>query len=96
VDAFDGEKLHGHIEQIAPATGSEFSVLRPDNASGNFTKVVQRLPIRIAIDPDQPLAPRLRPGMSVIVKVDTAESATQIDDSRNADIMPPASNGTRR
>lgn len=72
VDAFDGEKLHGHIEQIAPATGSEFSVLRPDNASGNFTKVVQRLPIRIAIDPDQPLAPRLRPGMSVIVKVDTA------------------------
>ncbi|NYF35773.1 hypothetical protein [Stenotrophomonas sp. JAI102] len=42
------------------------------NASGNFTKVVQRLPIRISIDPDQPLAPRLRPGMSVIVKVDTA------------------------
>ena len=72
VDAFDGERLHGHIEQIAPATGSEFSVLRPDNASGNFTKVVQRLPIRIAIDPDQPLAARLRPGMSVIVKVDTA------------------------
>lgn len=72
VDAFDGEKLHGHIEQIAPATGSEFSVLRPDNASGNFTKVVQRLPIRISIDPDQPLAKRLRPGMSVVVKVDTA------------------------
>lgn len=72
VDAFDGEKLRGHIEQIAPATGSEFSVLRPDNASGNFTKVVQRLPIRIAIDPDQPLAARLRPGMSVVVKVDTA------------------------
>ena len=72
VDAFDGEKLRGHIEQIAPATGSEFSVLRPDNASGNFTKVVQRLPIRISIDPDQPLAKRLRPGMSVVVKVDTA------------------------
>lgn len=79
VDAFDGEKLRGHIEQIAPATGSEFSVLRPDNASGNFTKVVQRLPIRISIDPDQPLAKRLRPGMSVVVKVDTAdtEAATQ-------------------
>ncbi|MCC7635028.1 HlyD family secretion protein [Stenotrophomonas rhizophila] len=72
VDAFDGGKLRGHIEQIAPATGSEFSVLRPDNASGNFTKVVQRLPIRISIDPDQPLARRLRPGMSVVVKVDTA------------------------
>jgi multidrug resistance efflux pump len=72
VDAFDGERLNGHIEQIAPATGSEFSVLRPDNASGNFTKVVQRLPVRIAIDPDQQLAPRLRPGMSVVVRVDTA------------------------
>jgi len=71
VDAFDGQVLTGHIEQIAPATGSEFSVLRPDNASGNFTKVVQRLPIRIAIDPDQALAARLRPGMSVVVKVDT-------------------------
>ncbi len=72
VDAFQGQRLRGHIEQIAPATGSEFSVLKPDNASGNFTKVVQRLPIRIAIDPDQPLAARLRPGMSVVVKVDTA------------------------
>ncbi|WP_315389228.1 HlyD family secretion protein [uncultured Stenotrophomonas sp.] len=74
VDAFDGERMTGHVEQIAPATGSEFSVLRPDNASGNFTKVVQRLPIRIAIDPDQELAGRLRPGMSVVVRVNTAES----------------------
>jgi multidrug resistance efflux pump len=72
VDAFQGQTLTGHIEQIAPATGSEFSVLKPDNASGNFTKVVQRLPIRIAIDPGQPLAKRLRPGMSVVVEVDTA------------------------
>ena len=72
VDAFQGEVLRGHIEEIAPATGSEFSVLRPDNASGNFTKVVQRLPVRIAIDDDQPLAVRLRPGMSVIAKVDTS------------------------
>jgi multidrug resistance efflux pump len=74
VDAFDGERLTGHVEQIAPATGSEFSVLRPDNASGNFTKVVQRLPIRIAIDPDQELVARLRPGMSVVVRVNTAET----------------------
>ena len=72
VDAFQGQHLRGHVEQIAPATGSEFAVLRPDNASGNFTKVVQRLPVRIAIDPDQPLAARLRPGMSVVVDVDTA------------------------
>jgi multidrug resistance efflux pump len=71
VDAFEGASLTGHVEQIAPATGSEFSVLRPDNASGNFTKVVQRLPVRIAIDPDQELARRLRPGMSVTAEVDT-------------------------
>ena len=76
VDAFQGEVLRGHIEAIAPATGSEFSVLRPDNASGNFTKVVQRLPVRIAIDDDQPLAARLRPGMSVIAKVDTSVAPT--------------------
>lgn len=71
VDAFECAALTGHVEQIAPATGSEFSVLRPDNASGNFTKVVQRLPIRIAIDPGQELARRLRPGMSVTAEVDT-------------------------
>lgn len=72
VDAFDGERLTGRVERIAPATGSEFSVLAPDNASGNFTKVVQRLPVRIAIDPGQALASRLRPGMSVVVRVDTS------------------------
>jgi multidrug resistance efflux pump len=72
IDAFDGAALTGRVEEIAPATGSEFSVLRPDNASGNFTKVVQRLPVRIAIDPGQELAQRLRPGMSVMAEVDTA------------------------
>ena len=77
VDAFDGAALNGHVEQIAPATGSEFSVLRPDNASGNFTKVVQRLPVRIAIDPNQELAKRLRPGMSVTMEVDTGAAARE-------------------
>ncbi|MEO7941427.1 MAG: HlyD family secretion protein [Burkholderiaceae bacterium] len=72
VDALDGARLSGYIDEIAPATGSEFSVLRADNATGNFTKVVQRLQIRIAIDPGQELATRLRPGMSVIAQVDTA------------------------
>ncbi|EWC42909.1 HlyD family efflux transporter periplasmic adaptor subunit [Pseudomonas stutzeri] len=71
VDALDGARLTGRVERLAPATGSEFSVLRPDNATGNFTKVVQRLPVRIAIDPDQPLAERLRPGLSVVTHVDT-------------------------
>lgn len=72
VDALGDERLTGHVEGFAPATGSEFSVLRPDNASGNFTKVVQRIPIRIMIDPGQPLAKRLRPGMSVVTRVETA------------------------
>lgn len=72
VDALEGEKLRGHVIGFAPATGSEFSVLRPDNASGNFTKVVQRIPVRIAIDPGQSLARKLRPGMSVITRVDTS------------------------
>ncbi len=72
VDALDGATLTGRVERLAPATGSEFSVLAPDNATGNFTKVVQRLPVRIAIDADQPLAERLRPGLSVVTHVDTA------------------------
>jgi multidrug resistance efflux pump len=81
VDAFEGEVLTGHVEQIAPATGSEFSVLRPDNASGNFTKVVQRLPVRIAIDPNQELARRLRPGMSVTAEVDTGAAPREADNN---------------
>jgi multidrug resistance efflux pump len=76
VDALGDERLHGHVQGFAPATGSEFSVLRPDNASGNFTKVVQRLPVRITIDPGQTLARRLRPGMSVVTRVDTASPGT--------------------
>jgi len=76
VDALDDARLTGRIEELAPATGSEFSVLRPDNASGNFTKIVQRNPIRIRIDPEQPLARRLRPGMSVVARVDTSGTAS--------------------
>lgn len=75
VDALDGARLRGHVQRLAPATGSEFSVLRPDNATGNFTKVVQRVPVRISIDPDQPLAKRLRPGLSVVTHADTGASA---------------------
>jgi multidrug resistance efflux pump len=76
VDALDGARLRGRIQRLAPATGSEFSVLRPDNATGNFTKVVQRIPVRISIDPDQPLSQRLRPGLSVVTYVDTGGDAT--------------------
>ena len=72
VDAL-GATLQAVVERFAPATGSEFSVLRPDNATGNFTKVVQRLPVRLRLLPDQPLAQRLAPGLSVEVSVDTSQ-----------------------
>ena len=71
VDALGGARLAGHVERVAPAAGSEFSVLRPDNATGNFIKVPQRIGVRIHIDDGQPLAARLRPGMSVDVAIDT-------------------------
>jgi multidrug resistance efflux pump len=73
VDGLGGERLRGHVENMAPAAGSEFAVLRPDNATGNFVKVAQRIAVRIRIDPDQPLAGRLRPGMSVVARIKTRE-----------------------
>ncbi|MBE9605183.1 HlyD family secretion protein [Acetobacteraceae bacterium H6797] len=69
VDALNHARLTGRIEEFSPATGSEFSVIKADNATGNFTKVAQRLPVRIAIDPDQPLAHDIVPGLSVVVSV---------------------------
>ena len=71
VDALNHQKFTGHVEQISPAAGSEFSVLKADNATGNFTKVVQRIAVRIAIDPNQTGIENLRQGMSVISSVDT-------------------------
>jgi multidrug resistance efflux pump len=70
VDALAGARLTGRVERVSPAAGSEFAVLKPDNATGNFVKVPQRIGVRIAIDPDQPLSERLRPGMSVEAHVD--------------------------
>ncbi|MBC6983374.1 HlyD family secretion protein [Caulobacter sp. 17J80-11] len=71
VDALGGATLTGKVEKISPAAGSEFAVIRPDNATGNFIKVAQRIPVRIAIDPGQPGIERLSPGMSVVAHVDT-------------------------
>jgi multidrug resistance efflux pump len=77
VDALGGARLHGKVERISPATGSEFSVLPPDNATGNFVKITQRIPVRISVDPNQQLAARLAPGMSVVVSIDTAAKGRQ-------------------
>jgi membrane fusion protein, multidrug efflux system len=73
VDTFPDERLRGHVERIAPASGSQFALLPPDNATGNFTKVVQRIPVRIQLDKDQRILSRLRPGMSVMTRIHTDE-----------------------
>jgi membrane fusion protein (multidrug efflux system) len=71
VDSFPGKVLHGHVDSWSPASGAEFSLLPPDNATGNFTKVVQRIPVKIVLDSDPELASLLRPGMSVVATIDT-------------------------
>jgi choline dehydrogenase-like flavoprotein len=71
VDAFPGRAFHGRVVSIAPASGSVFSLLPPENATGNFTKIVQRVPVRIELDEDARQAAVLRPGMSVTATVDT-------------------------
>lgn len=71
VDAFPGVSVTGTVTGFSPASGAKFSLLPPENATGNFTKVVQRLPVRIVLAADNPLAGRLRPGLSVVARVDT-------------------------
>ena len=72
IDAFPGVVLHGKVIEIAPASGSQSALLPPDNATGNFTKVVQRIPVKIALDPGHPLQGRLRPGLSTEVTIDAS------------------------
>ena len=74
IDAFPGVRLKGKLAQVAPASGSQFALLPPDNATGNYTKIVQRVPVKIVFDAGQPETKRLRPGLSVIVKVRTSEA----------------------
>jgi membrane fusion protein, multidrug efflux system len=76
VDAYPDQVIEGHVESFAPASGAEFSLLPPDNATGNFTKIVQRVPVRIAVPVDGPLAALLRPGLSVVVSVNTHADGT--------------------
>jgi membrane fusion protein (multidrug efflux system) len=75
VDTYSKATVKGHVDSIAPASGEEFALLPPDNATGNFTKIVQRIPVKIAIDPNDPLRGELRPGMSVTATVDTKAPA---------------------
>jgi membrane fusion protein (multidrug efflux system) len=76
IDTFPGVVLHGKVAEISPASGSQFALLPPDNATGNFTKVVQRIPVKIVLDPDHPLKDRLRPGFSAVVTVHASGKRT--------------------
>ena len=81
VDAFPGIVLHGRVDSWSPASGAQFSLLPPDNATGNFTKVVQRIPVKILLDPDPDVRDHLRPGMSVIATIDTSEAQGKIQEN---------------
>jgi membrane fusion protein (multidrug efflux system) len=71
VDAYGDKTLKGHVDSIAPATGARFSLLPPENATGNYVKVVQRVPVKIVLDAGQDPEHLLRPGMSVVPRVYT-------------------------
>jgi membrane fusion protein, multidrug efflux system len=92
IDMFPGKAVHGHVDSLAPASGQEFALLPPDNATGNFTKVVQRIPVKIALDS---FAVDLRPGMSVIPSIQTkglaAAPAPQPSRSRESAVAQLAS-----
>jgi membrane fusion protein (multidrug efflux system) len=75
VDTFPRADLRGCVDSLAPASGLEFSLLPPDNATGNFTKIVQRIPVKIVLDSRQTLIGSLRPGMSVEASIDTKPAA---------------------
>jgi len=84
VDMFPGRLVHGHVDSLAPASGQEFALLPPDNATGNFTKVVQRIPVKIALDGGAAI--ELRPGMSVIPTIETMPRQSVAKASQNAKI----------
>jgi membrane fusion protein (multidrug efflux system) len=77
VDAFPALELTGMVDSWSPGTGSTFALLPPDNATGNFTKVVQRVPVKIVLDPNPSLGTLVRPGMSVEATIDTGAVAAQ-------------------
>ncbi len=83
VDTFPGVVVRGRVDSMAPASGAQFSLLPPDNATGNYTKVVQRIPVKIALESGHVLEGRLRPGMSVVAEVDTRTETQRIRSARS-------------
>jgi membrane fusion protein, multidrug efflux system len=88
VDAYGHRKFAGFVDSISPAAGSVFTLLPPDNATGNFTKIVQRLPVRVRVPKDVAKQNLLRAGMSVYVTVDTNEGAADADSEADLDAAP--------
>jgi membrane fusion protein, multidrug efflux system len=80
VDALPDREIAGRVDSISPGTGAEFSILPPENATGNFTKIVQRIPVRIAIDAPPEVRRLLVPGMSVVATVDTRSAAGELEE----------------
>ncbi|HEY8997259.1 MAG TPA: HlyD family secretion protein [Edaphobacter sp.] len=77
IDSLPGQLFHGHVVQVAPASGSQFALIPPDNATGNYTKVVQRVPVKIALDPEEVKNARILPGLSAVVTVHTTPRVTR-------------------
>jgi membrane fusion protein, multidrug efflux system len=94
VDMFPGLLVHGHVDSIAPASGQEFALLPPDNATGNFTKVVQRIPVKIALNRDNSSPIELRPGMSVIPTIETKSQVRPHARNHGTVAVPKVSNAS--
>lgn len=86
IDAYPGLVVEGRIDSLSPASGAQFSLLPPENATGNFTKIVQRVPVRVALPKSGPMAGRLRPGLSVEARVDTRHEGRDLIGLAPADI----------
>jgi len=92
IDSFPGRRLRGHVDSLSPASGLEFALLPPDNATGNFTKIVQRVPVKIVLD-DQTLRGLLRPGMSAEPTIDTKATVVAEGEGRSRLAADPAPGG---
>ena len=93
IDSFRGQTLRGHVDSLSPASGLEFALLPPDNATGNFTKIVQRVPVKIVLD-DPTLTGLLRPGMSAEPTVNTkATVLAERETARRLAANPARPNG---
>jgi membrane fusion protein (multidrug efflux system) len=82
IDSFPGQTVDGTLDSLAPGTGAQFALLPPENATGNFTKIVQRVPVKILLDPSNPLTAKLRPGLSVTATVDTHDRPQAVNQAQ--------------